>query len=66
MIVKKQVAVMPTALLADGLPIGYCDMQQMARFAGRLSYMVDEKVGLTPEQLAKVVRALDEFVGLIK
>lgn len=63
-IVKTSILVMPESSPTATIQADYLDMQQLARLSGRLSYMVDNKVGLTPGQLADLVKALDKFVGL--
>ena len=63
-IVKKSILLMPESSPCKDIPARYDDFPQMARFSGRLSYMVDNKVGLTPEQLADVVKMIDVFIGL--
>lgn len=63
-IVKTSILVMPEALMAANIQADYYAMTELARLSGRLSHMVDMKVGLTPSQLAELVKALDKFTGL--
>ncbi len=63
-IIKTSIPVRPTTVPSAGLDMQYDDTRQLARFIGRLSNMVDEKIGLTPSQLADVVKTLDTYAGL--
>lgn len=61
---KTSIPVRPATVPSAGSEMQYYDTQQLARFIGRLSYMVAEKIGLTPSQLADVVKTLDTYAGL--